>query len=52
MIFKCLTWNTAKRLKLLDDQFEFIVQTQHDFFAKYFKEKIGLTIHDGGGVRP
>ena len=33
MIFKCLTWNTAKRLKLLDDQFEFIVQTKPDIVA-------------------
>jgi len=33
MIFKCLTWNTAKRSKLLDDQFEFIIQTQPDIVA-------------------
>ena len=33
MIFKCLTWNTAKRFKLLDDQFEFIIQTHPDIVA-------------------
>ena len=33
MKFTCFSWNTAKRFKLLDDQFEFIIQTHPDIVA-------------------
>ena len=43
MIFSCLTWNTAKRIKLINKQFEIIENSQSDIIAlqeiTIYKEK-------------